>query len=49
MTYLTEQRKSIRSMTMARILCDTMDDVDVIQPYVQLQPLDKLWNFLFSR
>ena len=48
LSYLIAQRKSIRSMTMTRVLCDTMDDVDVIQPYIQLQPINKLWDFLFD-
>ena len=33
---------------MASLLCDMMDDIDEIQPYVKLQPLDKLWKFLFD-
>ena len=36
-----DQLKEIRKMTLARIMCDTLDHVDKIQKFVMLQPFSE--------
>ena len=36
---LPEQLNEIRKITVARVLCDTSDNMKIIQKYVMLQPI----------
>ena len=41
-----DQLKEIRKMSIARILCDTLDDVRTIQPYALLLPLSDALRYV---